>query len=109
MDSRCRPMTLLWKWPNMRLTVVETELSAPDANGRRNAVAIDGSESLLEADVVIIAFGFSPTLPEWLRRRVWRPAAMAASSPVVRRVCRSRPITPSCLPVVMQFAVQTWW
>jgi len=29
-------------------------------------VPIEGSESLLEADVVIIAFGFSPTAPSWL-------------------------------------------
>jgi glutamate synthase (NADPH/NADH) small chain len=48
------------------VTVVETKLSEPDAQGRRNAEPIEGSESLLEADVVIIAFGFSPTLPEWL-------------------------------------------
>ena len=27
---------------------------------------IEGSESVLEADVVIIAFGFSPTVPAWL-------------------------------------------
>ena len=46
--------------------VVETRLGEPDADGRRNAVAIAGSESLLEADVVIIAFGFSPRPPEWL-------------------------------------------
>lgn len=48
------------------VTVVETRLGEPDANGRQNAVPIDGSESLLEADVVIIAFGFSPTVPAWL-------------------------------------------
>jgi len=48
------------------VTVVETMLGTPDARGRRNAVPIEGSESLLEADVVIIAFGFSPELPEWL-------------------------------------------
>jgi glutamate synthase (NADPH/NADH) small chain len=48
------------------VTVVETHLGEPDAQGRRNAVPIEGSESLLEADVVIIAFGFSPTAPEWL-------------------------------------------
>ncbi|VXA97027.1 glutamate synthase, 4Fe-4S protein, small subunit [Luteimonas sp. 9C] len=46
--------------------VVETELGEPDANGRRAAVPIDGTESLLDADVVIIAFGFSPVVPEWL-------------------------------------------
>jgi glutamate synthase (NADPH/NADH) small chain len=46
--------------------VVETKLGEPDARGRRNAVPIEGSESLLEADIVIIAFGFSATVPEWL-------------------------------------------
>ena len=46
--------------------VVETKLGEPDARGRQAAVPIEGSESLLEADVVIIAFGFSPTVPEWL-------------------------------------------
>lgn len=46
--------------------VVETRLGEPDERGRRSAVPIEGSESLLDADVVIIAFGFSPTLPEWL-------------------------------------------
>ena len=46
--------------------VVETMLGEPDARGRRNAVAIEGSESVIEADVVIIAFGFSPEVPEWM-------------------------------------------
>lgn len=46
--------------------VVETRLGEPDERGRRSAVPIEGSESLLDADVVIIAFGFSPTLPGWL-------------------------------------------
>jgi len=48
------------------VTVIETRLGEPDANGRQNAVQIEGSESLLEADVVIIAFGFSPSVPSWL-------------------------------------------
>jgi glutamate synthase (NADPH/NADH) small chain len=46
--------------------VVETRLGQPDARGRQSAIPIEGSESVLEADVVIIAFGFSPTVPEWL-------------------------------------------
>ena len=46
--------------------MVETRLGAPDAKGRRNAEPIDGSESVVEADIVIIAFGFSPTVPDWL-------------------------------------------
>ncbi|WP_454827975.1 FAD-dependent oxidoreductase [Pseudoxanthomonas wuyuanensis] len=46
--------------------VVETRLGQPDERGRQAAVPIEGSHSLLEADVVIIAFGFSPTVPDWL-------------------------------------------
>ena len=46
--------------------VVETALGEPDARGRRSAVPVEGSESLIEADVVIIAFGFSPAVPEWM-------------------------------------------
>ncbi len=46
--------------------VVETRLGEPDERGRQAAVAIEGSESLLDADVVIIAFGFSPSVPDWL-------------------------------------------
>ena len=46
--------------------VVETRLADADANGRRAAEPIAGSESILEADVVVIAFGFSPRAPAWL-------------------------------------------
>ncbi len=46
--------------------VVETRLGEPDARGRQSAVPIEGSESVLDADVVIIAFGFSPSVPAWL-------------------------------------------
>ncbi len=49
--------------------VIETTLGEPDANGRCAAVPIAGSESVIDADVVIIAFGFSPTLPDWLAER----------------------------------------
>ncbi|MDR2871282.1 MAG: FAD-dependent oxidoreductase [Xanthomonadaceae bacterium] len=46
--------------------VIETRLGKPDARGRQSAVPIEGTESLLEADIVIIAFGFSPSMPDWL-------------------------------------------
>ncbi|CAM5270543.1 Glutamate synthase small subunit OS=Stutzerimonas stutzeri OX=316 GN=CXK95_13785 PE=4 SV=1 [Stutzerimonas stutzeri] len=40
--------------------VVETRLGAPDARGRRSPEPIPGSEQVLSADAVVIAFGFSP-------------------------------------------------
>jgi glutamate synthase (NADPH/NADH) small chain len=46
--------------------VVETELGEPDADGRRRPQPIHGSEEVLEADAVIVAFGFQPSPPEWL-------------------------------------------
>ncbi|AWV08843.1 FAD-dependent oxidoreductase [Marilutibacter maris] len=46
--------------------VVETRMGAPDANGRQRAEPVEGSESTLAADVVIIAFGFRPDAPDWL-------------------------------------------
>jgi glutamate synthase (NADPH/NADH) small chain len=44
---------------------ISTELGDPDANGRRVAQAIEGSERSLEADVVVIAFGFRPSPADW--------------------------------------------
>lgn len=46
--------------------VVTTELGEPDAKGRRNPQPVDGSEQVLAADAVIIAFGFQPSPPQWL-------------------------------------------
>lgn len=48
------------------VAVVETRPGTPGADGRRRPEPVPGSESTLDADVVIIAFGFSPSLPSWL-------------------------------------------
>ncbi|HAT41820.1 MAG TPA: glutamate synthase small subunit [Rheinheimera sp.] len=46
--------------------VVTTALGAPDAKGRRSPEPVAGSEQVLSADAVIIAFGFQPSPPQWL-------------------------------------------
>lgn len=46
--------------------VVTTQLGEPDQNGRRRPEVIPGSEEVLPADVVLIAFGFRPNPPQWL-------------------------------------------
>jgi len=48
------------------LKVVTTKLGEPDANGRRRPEAIAGSEEIIPADAVIIAFGFQPSPADWL-------------------------------------------
>ena len=45
--------------------VVTTELGEPDARGRRTPQVIPGSEELIPADRVIIAFGFKPNPAPW--------------------------------------------
>lgn len=45
--------------------VVTTRLGAPDAKGRRSPEVIPGSEEIIPADRVIIAFGFRPSPAPW--------------------------------------------
>ena len=46
--------------------VVTTELGEPDENGRRRPIPIAGSEEVLPADIVLVAFGFQPSPAPWL-------------------------------------------
>ena len=46
--------------------LVETRLGAADARGRRVPQPVAGSEHIVPADAVIIAFGFLPSPPRWL-------------------------------------------
>lgn len=48
--------------------LVETRLGEADEAGRRRPEVIEGSETILEADVVLVAFGFRPDAPEWLQQ-----------------------------------------
>lgn len=47
------------------IKVIETRLGEPDAKGRRSPEPIPGSEQILPADAVIIAFGFRPSPAPW--------------------------------------------
>ncbi|GLT18498.1 glutamate synthase subunit beta [Vibrio zhanjiangensis] len=46
--------------------VVKTQLGAPDNAGRRKPEPVEGSEHILPADAVIMAFGFQPHTMDWL-------------------------------------------
>lgn len=45
---------------------LRTRLGEPDAQGRRRPVPVEGSEFVMPADVVIMAFGFHPHSMPWL-------------------------------------------
>ena len=45
--------------------VVTTELGEPDENGRRRPQVVPGSEEVIPADAVLVAFGFRPSPADW--------------------------------------------
>jgi len=45
--------------------LVETRLGDTDSDGRRRPESVPGTEQILSADAVIIAFGFRPSPPDW--------------------------------------------
>jgi glutamate synthase (NADPH/NADH) small chain len=45
--------------------VVTTQLGEPDSRGRRSPEPIPGSEEILPADAVLLAFGFRPSPADW--------------------------------------------
>ncbi|HTR01086.1 MAG TPA: FAD-dependent oxidoreductase [Candidatus Acidoferrum sp.] len=67
---------------------VETRLGAPDSKGRRQAEEVPGSEQIMPADAVLVAFGFQPSPAPWFtefgintdpRGRVLAPAEGACA------------------------------
>lgn len=46
--------------------VVQTRLGEADANGRRRPEVVPGSEEVLPADAVLVAFGFRPSPADWM-------------------------------------------
>ncbi len=47
------------------IKLVTTELGEPDEQGRRRPEIVPGSEEILDAEVVVIAFGFRPSPADW--------------------------------------------
>jgi len=66
--------------------LLRTQLGEPDAKGRRRPVPLPGSEFVMPADAVIMAFGFNPHAMPWLESegvRVddWGRIAASVESP----------------------------
>ena len=60
-----QPVEILGNGAVSGVRVVETRLGAAGADGRRQPEVIPGTEEVLPADAVIIAFGFQPNPPAW--------------------------------------------
>ena len=50
------------------IKVVSTRLGEPDENGRSRPEIIEGSEEIIPADAVLIAFGFRPNPADWFNK-----------------------------------------
>ncbi len=60
-----QPIDILGDSKVREVRVVETQLGAQDARGRRQPQPVPGSEQSIPCDSVIIAFGFRPSPPDW--------------------------------------------
>ncbi|WNO08187.1 FAD-dependent oxidoreductase [Teredinibacter sp. KSP-S5-2] len=63
-----QPIAIVGKDKVEGVKVVTTQLGEPDENGRRRPEPIPGSEEVLPADVVLVAFGFKPSPAPWFEK-----------------------------------------
>ncbi len=62
-----QPIEIIGKDRVEGVKLVTTQLSDPDEFGRRHPQAVADSEEIIAADSVIVAFGFQPSPPDWLK------------------------------------------
>ena len=61
----CQPIELLGRDRVEGVKVVQTRLGPPGPRGRRLTENVAGTERVISADAVIVAFGFQPSPPAW--------------------------------------------
>ena len=60
-----QPLEIIGNGSVAGVRVVTTELGEPGPDGRRRPEPVTGTEEVLDADAVIVAFGFQPNPPAW--------------------------------------------
>lgn len=60
-----QPIEIVGEGSVSGIKVIETRLGEPDENGRRRPEPVAGSEQIIPADIVLIAFGFQPSPAGW--------------------------------------------
>lgn len=61
----CQPIEILGHRHVEGVKVVQTRLGKPGPRGRRLTENVPGSERIIPADAVVVAFGFQPSPPDW--------------------------------------------
>jgi glutamate synthase (NADPH/NADH) small chain len=60
-----QPLSILGYQHVTGVRLIETQLGEPGADGRRRPEPVPGTEHVIQADAVVIAFGFRPSPPDW--------------------------------------------
>ena len=60
-----QPVAIVGEGRVKGVKVITTQMGEPDENGRRRPEPVPGSEEVIPADVVLIAFGFRPSPAPW--------------------------------------------
>ncbi|MGB0359931.1 MAG: FAD-dependent oxidoreductase [Endozoicomonas sp.] len=60
-----QPVEILGDGKVEGIRLMTTELDEPDEQGRRHPQIIEGSDEIVDADVVLVAFGFRPSPSQW--------------------------------------------
>jgi glutamate synthase (NADPH/NADH) small chain len=60
-----QPLEIVGDGEAAGVKVIKTELGAPGSDGRRRPEPVEGTEEVLPADAVVIAFGFQADPPAW--------------------------------------------
>ncbi len=61
-----QPVAIVGEGKVEGVKVVQTRLGPPGPRGRRLAEEVPGTEEIIPADAVLVAFGFQPSPPEWM-------------------------------------------
>jgi glutamate synthase (NADPH) small chain len=64
----CQPIEIVGTERVEGVKLVQTRLGAPGPRGRRIPEPIPGSEEIVPADAVVVAFGFNPSPPDWFTK-----------------------------------------
>ena len=62
-----QPIEIIGEHQVEAVKAVTTRLGEPDEKGRRHPEPVPGSEEIIPADCVLIAFGFQANPPQWLK------------------------------------------
>jgi len=89
--------------------LVQTRLGEPDARGRRVPQAVAGSEQVVPADAVIIAFGFLPSPPHWLNAHEIRVHDNGRVRVSAHAAQPFQTTNPRVFAAETWCAVPTWW